>query len=51
MLCGGLGFVIGTIVFFNWYKSEVTWKKAVAYICGAWMTISALIYLLAIVAS
>jgi len=51
MFCGGLGFVIGTIVFFSWYKSEVQWKKIVAYICGAWMTISALIYFLVIVTS
>jgi len=40
-MCGGLGFLIGTIIFFSWYRSDVTWKKIVAYICGVWMTVSA----------
>lgn len=51
MICGGLGFVIGTIVFFSWYKSEVQWKKVIAYICAVWMTISVLIYFVAMGAS
>lgn len=45
-MCGGIGFLIGTIVFFGWYKSEARWKKGIAITCGVWMTLSALVYVL-----
>lgn len=43
-MCGGLGFVIGLIVFFGWRNSEKQWQKVIAYICGIWMAVSALFY-------
>ena len=43
-MCGGVGFVIGSIVFFGWRKSETRWKRTVAYICAVWMSLSVLLY-------
>ena len=43
-MCGGLGFLIGAIIYARWRKSESLWKKAVAYICAAWIAVSVLCY-------
>ena len=49
-MCGGLGFVIGTIVYFGWRKSERQLLRGIANLCAAWMTISVLIYALYLLA-
>lgn len=46
MMCGGIGFVIGTIIYFSWRKSEARWRRTIANICAVWMTLSALVYVL-----
>jgi len=43
-MCGGAGFIIGTIVFFAWKDSEAGWKKTIAYICAGWMILSLAVY-------
>jgi hypothetical protein len=45
--CGGLGFVIGLIVYFGWRNSEKQWQKVIAQICGVAMVLSVGLYALA----
>ena len=39
-MCGGMGFVIGLIVFFAWKDSENKFKSLVAYCCAVAMAFS-----------
>lgn len=43
-MCGGLGFVIGLIVYFGWRNSERRWQRTIATICAVWMLLSLLGY-------
>ena len=43
-MCGGLGFVIGIVIFFGWRKSESGWRRGIANLCAAWMILSLAVY-------
>jgi predicted membrane-bound mannosyltransferase len=43
-MCGGIGFVIGLIIFFGWKNSEKDWQRGFAWFCAFWMAVSVLGY-------
>jgi hypothetical protein len=45
MLCGGLGLVIASVLFFRWRSSETKWKRTVAVIAGAWAGLSVVVHI------
>lgn len=49
MFCGGLGFILGLIVYFGWKDSENSTKRFIAKACAFWMIISAGVWIVALI--